>query len=83
MARAVPGVTTQNLKPKAPHKHAPIPALPKKPTRKFDDGGPVSERSTGVGGGADTNKNPIPDWVKSAEKDQGLKKGGPVKKKGK
>jgi hypothetical protein len=31
MAKAVPGVTTQNLKPKAPHKHDPLPELTHKP----------------------------------------------------
>jgi hypothetical protein len=30
MPKAMPGVTTQNLKTKAPHKHDPLPTVPKK-----------------------------------------------------
>jgi hypothetical protein len=37
--KAVPGVTTQNLKTKALHKHAPIPALPKKVPKKGKQNG--------------------------------------------
>lgn len=33
MPKAAPGVSTQNLKAKAPHQHAPLPELPHKPPK--------------------------------------------------
>ena len=62
--------------------------------KRFADGGDVSKippapppgaagdvltsKGSGVGGGADTNKGPIPDWVKGAEPVMAHKKGGSV-----